>query len=185
MTARVDDENFPPAQWASEEEFWANEYDPLRPVPDRMDDLVIYEMHVGGLRVGERDASGKPLPGSFKDAIALLDHLVELGVNAIELMPMSKAEGWTWGYGTSHYFATEYSGGGRDQFKHFVRECHPARHRRAAGRRLQPFRPRRRTRRMDVRHQHAPQEHLRLVPGTRDRLAESGRWLSRQWLDRL
>jgi 1,4-alpha-glucan branching enzyme len=124
VTKDVGDEKFPPARMVSEEEFWANEFDPLRPVPDRMDELVIYEMHVGGLGFGLRDANGDPLPGSFKDAIGLLDHLVELGVNAIELMPMSEAEGWTWGYGTSHYFATEYSSGGRDQFKHFVRECH-------------------------------------------------------------
>ena len=40
-------------------------------------------------------------------------------------MPTSEFEGWTsWGYGTSHYLAIEYAGGGRDQFKHFVRECH-------------------------------------------------------------
>lgn len=29
-----------------------------------------------------------------------------------------------WGYETSHYFALEYSAGGRDKLKHFVRECH-------------------------------------------------------------
>src|SRR5205807_8729169 len=27
-------------------------------------------------------------------------------------------------YGTSHYFATDYADGGRDEFKHFMRECH-------------------------------------------------------------
>jgi 1,4-alpha-glucan branching enzyme len=80
--------------------------------------MVIYEMHVEGLGAGE------PGPGTFQDAIAHLDHLVELGVNAIELLPTSEAESWTWGYGTSHYFATEYAGGGRDQLKHFVRACH-------------------------------------------------------------
>ena len=83
------------------------------PVPKRLDELVIYEMHVGRLGFGERDAAGNPLPGSFRDAIALLDQLVELGINAIELMPMSEAEGWSWGYGTSHYSAIEYSGGGQ------------------------------------------------------------------------
>ena len=102
--------SFPPTQWLSETEFWANEYDPLRPEPDRLGDLVIYEMHVGGLGFGKRDVRDNPLPGSFEDAVALLDHLVELGVNAIELMPMSEAEGWSWGYATSHYFAIEYSG---------------------------------------------------------------------------
>jgi 1,4-alpha-glucan branching enzyme len=29
-----------------------------------------------------------------------------------------------WGYSTSHYFAIEYSGGGRDKYKVFIRECH-------------------------------------------------------------
>ena len=120
----LDDDDFPPAQSLDEADFWASEYDRRRPVPKRLDELVIYEMHVGGLGFGKRDAAGNPLPGSFRDAIALLDQLVELGINAIELMPMSEAEGWSWGYGTSHYFAIEYSGGGPDQFKHFVRECH-------------------------------------------------------------
>ena len=112
VTMRLDEDSFPPTQWLSEAEFWANQYDPLRPGPDSLRDLVIYEMHVGGLGFGKRDARGNPLPGSFKDAVALLDHLVELGVNAIELMPMSEAEGWGWGYATSHYFAIEYSEGG-------------------------------------------------------------------------
>jgi 1,4-alpha-glucan branching enzyme len=120
----LDDDDFPPAQSLDEADFWASEYDRRRPVPKRLDELVIYEMHVGGLGFGKRDAAGNPLPGSFRDAIALLDQLVELGINAIELMPMSEAEGWSWGYGTSHYFAIEYSGGGPHQFKHFVRECH-------------------------------------------------------------
>jgi 1,4-alpha-glucan branching enzyme len=40
-------------------------------------------------------------------------------------MPTSEFQGRTgWGYSTSHYLAIEYAGGGRDQFKHFVRECH-------------------------------------------------------------
>ena len=29
-----------------------------------------------------------------------------------------------WGYGTSHYYAIEYSGGGRDQYKYFIKACH-------------------------------------------------------------
>lgn len=124
VTERADDDSFPPTQWAREDEFWANEYDPLRPVPDRLEDLIIYEMHVGGLGASRRDGNGHPLPGTFIEAIGMLDHLVELGINAVELMPATEAEGWTWGYGSSHYFATEYSGGGRDLFKHFVRACH-------------------------------------------------------------
>jgi 1,4-alpha-glucan branching enzyme len=110
---------WPETQWDSEEEFWREEFDPERPVPTALRDLVIYEMHVDGLGLGRHDR------GMLEDAIDLLDYLVELGVNAVELMPFSEYEGWSsWGYGTSHYMAMEYAGGGRDQFKHFVRACH-------------------------------------------------------------
>ncbi len=124
VSSHLDDDAFRPAQSLDDTAFWATEYDRPRPVPKRLDELVIYEMHVDGLGAGKRDAAGNPLPGSFHDAVDLLDHLVELGVNAIELMPLTEAEGWSWGYGTSHYFAIEHSGGGPHRFKHFVRECH-------------------------------------------------------------
>ncbi len=116
---------WPEREWQSETDFWSSEFDARRPVPTRLEDLVIYELHVGGLGFDRRTPDGDPEPGTLEDAIGLLDYLAELGVNAIELMPMSQFEGWaSWGYGTSHYCAIEYSGGGRDQFKHFVRECH-------------------------------------------------------------
>ncbi|MGA7428038.1 MAG: alpha-amylase family glycosyl hydrolase [Rhodoplanes sp.] len=124
VSSHIDDDAFPPAQSLDDTAFWATEYDRRRPVPKSLDELVIYEMHVDGLGSEKRDAAGNPLPGSFHDAVDLLDHLVELGVNAIELMPLTEAEGWSWGYGTSHYFAIEHSGGGPHRFKHFVRECH-------------------------------------------------------------
>lgn len=116
---------FAQEEWTAADEFWRDEFDPLRPLPSRIEDLVIYELHVGGLGYGKQDDNGKPLPGTLKDAIGMLDYLVDLGVNTIELLPMNEFEGWMqWGYGTSHFQAIEYSGGGRDQFKHFVRECH-------------------------------------------------------------
>ena len=119
VTRHFSEPEFPETEWVSGEDFWANEYDPLKPVPGRIEDLVIHELHVGAL------GFGKPGPGTLEDAIAHLDHLEALGANAVELLPMSEFEGWAgWGYGTSHYFAIEYAGGGRDQFKFFVRECH-------------------------------------------------------------
>ena len=118
------DEPFPQSNWLSEEEFWQHEFDPQRPLPTRAEDLVIYELHVGGLGFG-RTLNGENAPGTLADALALLDHLVTLGINAVELMPMSEFEGWaSWGYGTSHYMAIEFAGGGRDHLKHFVRACH-------------------------------------------------------------
>ncbi len=111
---------WPETRWLDEDVFWQDEFDPNRPLPTRLEDLVIYEMHVDGLGL-DRGVDA----GTLEDAIRLLDYLVDLGVNAIELMPMSEFQDRTgWGYSTSHFFAIEYAGGGRDQFKHFVRECH-------------------------------------------------------------
>ena len=110
---------WPETQWQTDEDFWRDELDPERPLPTRFEDLVIYELHIDGLGVGRNPR------GMLDDAMDLLDYLVDLGVNAVELMPLSEYEGWAnWGYGTSHYMAIEYAGGGRDQFKHFIKACH-------------------------------------------------------------
>ncbi len=110
---------WPETQWQTDQDFWADEFTANRPMPTRVDDLVIYEMHVDGLGVGRNPR------GMLDDAMELLDYLADLGINCVELMPFSEYEGWAnWGYGTSHYTAIEYAGGGRDQFKHFVKACH-------------------------------------------------------------
>lgn len=101
------------------DEFWASEFTFGLPLPTRVDDLVIYELHVGSL------GFGKSRPGDLGDAIAFLDHLVDLGVNAVELLPMAEFSGnVSWGYGDTHHFCIEASAGGRDKYRHFVRECH-------------------------------------------------------------
>ncbi len=112
---------WPEPDFVDTDTFWSDEdrrIGDAGPVPKRVDDLVIYEAHIGAL--------GKPgVAGTLKDAIELLDYLVDLGVNAIELLPLSEFGGEeNWGYATSHYFAIEYSGGGRDKFKSFIKECH-------------------------------------------------------------
>lgn len=101
------------------EAFWADEFDPERPVPRKATDLVIYELHVGAL------GFGKTRPGDLHDAIALVDYLVALGVNAVELLPISEFSGTGgWGYGTTHFCAVEFSSGGPDHLKAFVKACH-------------------------------------------------------------
>jgi 1,4-alpha-glucan branching enzyme len=108
-----------PAVVVDDDEFWVTEFTPGRPVPTRFEDLVIYELHVGALGVPRTDA------GTLADAIAFLDYLVDLGINAIELLPVAEFSGTMgWGYGDTHHFVIESSAGGRDKFKHFVRECH-------------------------------------------------------------
>jgi 1,4-alpha-glucan branching enzyme len=108
-----------PPVLVSDDEFWQDEFTPGLPVPTRIEDLVIYELHVGSL--------GFPstATGTLADAVALLDYLRDLGVNAVELLPISEFSGdLGWGYGDTHHFVIESSAGGRDKYKHFVRECH-------------------------------------------------------------
>ncbi|HEX5619044.1 MAG TPA: alpha-amylase family glycosyl hydrolase [Solirubrobacteraceae bacterium] len=88
-------------------------------VPRRVEDLVIYELHLGALGFGREG------PGTFADATALLPYLSDLGVNAIELLPLFEFSGTlSWGYGSSHFLAIETSAGGRDALKRFVQDCH-------------------------------------------------------------
>ena len=103
----------------SAEQFWADEYTPGRTPPLHLTDLVIYELHVGSL--------GYPstASGSFAEAIAFVDTLHDLGVNAVELLPVLEFDGnLQWGYGTSLFFCLQSSAGGANQLKHFVRACH-------------------------------------------------------------
>ena len=109
----------PDGKRVPESQFWANEFTANSPVPAAIADLIIYELHVNAL------AAGQNHPGTLKDAIDLLPYLCDLGVNAVELMPMCEfSGGFGWGYGDSHYFTVESAAGRRDQYKHFVRECH-------------------------------------------------------------
>ncbi len=103
----------------STEEFWAGEFTSGLPVPIRLEDLVIYELHVGSLGFWKKG------PGDLSDALKFLDHLVELGVNAVEMLPMAEFSGnLGWGYGDTHHLCIEAGAGGRDKYRHFVRECH-------------------------------------------------------------
>jgi maltooligosyltrehalose trehalohydrolase len=76
---------------------------------------VIYELHIGTFSEEE----------TFDGAIAHLDHLVELGITHVEIMPVAEWAGDRgWGYdGVSLYAVTE-SYGGPDGFKRFVDACH-------------------------------------------------------------
>jgi 1,4-alpha-glucan branching enzyme len=108
----------PPAL-VGDDQFWLSEFTPGLPVPTRIEDLVIYELHIGSLGFPRSDT------GTLTDAMGLLDYLSDLGVTAVELLPISEFSGNIgWGYGDTHHFVIESSAGGRDKYKHFVRECH-------------------------------------------------------------
>jgi len=84
-------------------------------------ELVIYEMHVGTFHRGD----DKGNPGTFADAIERLDHLVSLGINVIEVMPIGEfAGGISWGYNPAAPYAVESNYGGVEGLKNFVKACH-------------------------------------------------------------
>jgi len=83
-------------------------------------ELVIYEMHVGTFNVKEEGR-----PGTFDSAMEKLPYLQELGINAVEVMPIAEFPGdFSWGYNPSHPFAIESIYGGPDAFKQFVKAAH-------------------------------------------------------------
>jgi 1,4-alpha-glucan branching enzyme len=101
------------------DDFWRHEFDRNCPVPTRLEDLIIYELHVGGLGAGRPDA------GTLRDAIEFVDHLAKLGVTCVELLPIHEFSGNAgWGYGQTHHSAFESSAGSLDDYRHFVRKCH-------------------------------------------------------------
>ncbi|MGN0202089.1 MAG: alpha-amylase family glycosyl hydrolase [Candidatus Cryptobacteroides sp.] len=79
------------------------------------DDLVIYELHL-------RDfTSGSDLAG----ALEKLDYLSDLGVGAVELMPIQEFDGNdSWGYNPCSYFALDKAYGTPSMYKQFIDECH-------------------------------------------------------------
>ncbi|MBK9726409.1 MAG: alpha amylase C-terminal domain-containing protein [Actinomycetales bacterium] len=83
-------------------------------------ELVIYELHIGSFYTRSEDEVG-----TLELAMSKFDHLVRLGVNVIQVMPVAEFAGdYSWGYNPAHVFAVESAYGGPDAFKTFVREAH-------------------------------------------------------------
>jgi malto-oligosyltrehalose trehalohydrolase len=79
------------------------------------EDLIIYELHTGAFT----DA------GTFAAAVSRLDELVELGITAIELMPVSDAAGrWNWGYDGVCLFAPNHNYGTPEDLRRLVDAAH-------------------------------------------------------------
>jgi maltooligosyltrehalose trehalohydrolase len=77
--------------------------------------VVLYELHVGAFSPG----------GTFAEAALKLDHLADLGVTALEIMPVSDFKGrWNWGYDGALLYAPDASYGRPEDFKAFVDAAH-------------------------------------------------------------
>lgn len=95
---------------------WGNFGQPLLP----MSDLIIYELHVRGFT--KHPSSNVTHPGTFEGLMEKIPYLKELGINAVELMPIFEfdetlgkrdVDGRTlldyWGYNTVSFFAPNTS----------------------------------------------------------------------------
>ena len=76
---------------------------------------VLYELHVGTFTA----------EGTFAAAEGRLQYLKDLGVTAIELMPLAEWSGrWNWGYDGVCLFAPSHQYGGVHSLQHFVDAAH-------------------------------------------------------------
>jgi len=77
--------------------------------------MVLYEIHVGTF-------SRK---GTFLAIAERLDYLKDLGINAIELMPVNQTPGrWNWGYDGTGLFSVNCNYGSPEDLKFLVDNCH-------------------------------------------------------------
>uniref|UniRef100_A0A0R0JEP1 Glycosyl hydrolase family 13 catalytic domain-containing protein n=1 Tax=Glycine max TaxID=3847 RepID=A0A0R0JEP1_SOYBN len=111
-------------------------------------DLVIYEMNVRAFTSDESSGLDSNIRGSYLGMIEKIPHLLELGINAVELLPVFEFDELefqrrpnprdhminTWGYSTINFFApmSRYAsaGGGSvnasREFKQMVKSLHSA-----------------------------------------------------------
>jgi maltooligosyltrehalose trehalohydrolase len=76
---------------------------------------ILYELHVGTVTA----------EGTFDAAIDRLDHLVDLGIDVVEVLPVASYDGpHGWGYDGVALYAVHEPYGGPDAFKRFVDACH-------------------------------------------------------------
>ncbi len=86
-------------------------------------DLTIYELCVRDF--AGRWLANRPHYGNFQDMLNYVDYLAEMGINAVELMPIQAFPGKSsWGYNPVFYFALANTYGTTTDFKRFVDACH-------------------------------------------------------------
>jgi maltooligosyltrehalose trehalohydrolase len=101
----------PSRRYAHDEFAWSDQGWTGRALPGS----VIYELHIGTFTAA----------GTFDAAVERLDHLVELGVDLVEVLPVNAFDGVAgWGYDGVLWGAVHEPYGGPDGFKWFVDACH-------------------------------------------------------------
>lgn len=84
-------------------------------VPPAKSELVVYELLIRDFLAAH----------DYQTLIDTLSYLKSMGINTIELMPVSEFEGnLSWGYNPNYYFAPDKYYGPANDFKKFIDECH-------------------------------------------------------------
>ncbi len=111
------------------------------PLGHRFSDLVIYELHVGGFTKNPNSGVARALRGTYRGLIEKIPYLQELGVTAVELLPVQQFDETDvapplknyWGYNPVAFFAPHrpYSSrqdplGPVDEFRDMVKALHRA-----------------------------------------------------------
>ncbi len=118
-------------QWSSGESAWRKMRQNPNAPGHRVQDLILYEVHPKGFTAST--ASAVDHPGTFRGIGEKADYFAELGITAVELLPVMQkpSDGGYWGYQTIGFFAPEltYSfdrrpGGPIDEFKWMVDQLH-------------------------------------------------------------
>ncbi|NLC11967.1 MAG: malto-oligosyltrehalose trehalohydrolase, partial [Firmicutes bacterium] len=80
-----------------------------------LEDYIIYELHVGTFSP----------EGTFKGVEQRLDYLKDLGITAVEFMPLTQTPGrWNWGYDGCNLFSVNSNYGTPQDLKCLVDACH-------------------------------------------------------------
>ncbi len=86
------------------------------------DNLIIYELLLRDFTGTEGKADGN---GTVRGALGKIPYLKSLGINAVELLPITEFNGnISWGYNPNFYFAPDKAYGTPDDYKEFIDECH-------------------------------------------------------------
>ena len=104
MLSAVPCSRSPPSTFTWSDEKWRT---------PELDDLIVYELHVDQFN------------NTFEGLIDRITYLKSLGVNCVELMPVTSTKAdYDWGYGPLQYFAPNSEYGGPDGLKELVDVCH-------------------------------------------------------------
>jgi isoamylase len=111
---------------------------PLRRPSSR---TIVYEMHVGGFTKNPNSGVGEKVRGTFRGLIEKIPYLLDLGVSAVELLPIFQFDAQDcpkglvnyWGYAPASFFAPHQAYSSRqdplgpvDEFRDMIKALHRA-----------------------------------------------------------